>query len=296
MVIDGWIYVDGGEVNLANGQQSVPGEDNHSGPCIQQNADTLMIPVNDTFAINLSEDWTNSTLKLTHTQRTSKVPPGWNFESLWWDKKRNVIYQFGGEKPYIYQRASAPNPEESIWGLTPDGNGSGSWAEYVGSTANATWPQGILRPSHGFSGSNDTSGYFFGGVAGSHTDAQYTGPTISVPGLLTFDYDSYVFNNMSTVPDSEYTVAMEVSGSLDDAPFLNGQMLSVSNFGTEGLLVALPNPGEGGAFNNITIFDIASQQWLWQSAVGNGNDDIPSVRNDFCAVWVQGNNSDTSEM
>ena len=262
----------------------------------KENANTTMT-VNDTFAINLSEDWTNSTLRLPSTQRASEVPPGVNFGNLWWDKNRNVIYQFGGEKPYLYQRSSAPNPEESIWGLTPNGNGSGSWAQYVGSTANATWPQGLLRPSHGFSGSNGTSGYFFGGVAGTHTDAQFTGHTISVPGLLTFDYSSFVFNNKTNVPGSEYTVARDVSGSLDAPSFQNGQMLFTASFGAGGLLIALPNPGKGGgAFNNITIFDISSQQWLWQLATGSGNDDIPTLRNDFCAVWAQGNSSDTSEM
>ena len=244
---------------------------------------------NDTFAINLADDWTNATLDLITTQRPQDVPPAVNFGSLWWDEKRNILYQFGGEKSQLPQRDDVPVTDESIWGFIPNDSGSVIWSEYVGSTANTTWTQGIVRPSHGFSGSDGKNGYFFGGVASYFTDNYFTQLPFLIPGLLTFDFDSRLLENSTNVPDM----------SSQWVP--NGQIVSIPIFGAQGVLVVLgggsgaPNAGEEGnaAFNNITIFDIANNRWLWQLATG---DTIPSRRNNFCAVGVQGSNHSTSEM
>ena len=244
-----------------------------------------MTIANDTLAINLSKDWTNSTLEITPTTRPSLAPVALDFQNLWWDERKNVIYCFGGEKSRLPQRSSVPTPANSIWGFMPDGNGSGAWNQSVGPAAETAYPQNISRPSNGISASDGTTGYFLGGVVGANTDPSLHGSFVSSPGLLKFDFDSGLLQNSTNVPTAIYAWARA------------GQMISVPAFGRNGTLIAMGGgPGQSelgtGAFNNITIFDIAAQEWLSQTVTG----EIPTPRSNFCAVGVQGGDNNTFEM
>ena len=246
----------------------------------------LTITVNDTLAIPLAEDWNNVTLNLVRTVRSAEAPIAVNFQSLWWDAKQNTIYSFGGERSGLPQRANLPTTEESIWGFDLNGAGGGNWTEYVGSTAETTWPQGLVRPTNGFWSSDDTTGYFFGGLGNDHTDISFSGSDFQiVPGLVTFDFASHVLRNSTNVAD-------EISQWANV-----GRMIHVPSFGPQGVLIPLgggPGQSEAGSgfLNNITIFDIDSQTWLSQAAHG----DIPVPRSTFCSFGVQGGDNTTFEM
>ena len=245
-----------------------------------------MISANDTLAINLSEDWTNSTLEMVSTVRPSAAPIALDHQSLWWDDNKKIIYCFGGEKPLLPQRSSNTTPVDSIWAFTPFGNGSGNWSQFVGPTADITFPQDILRPTNGFSAFDNTTGYFFGGLVGANSDPSLTYEFVFSSGLLTFDFETGLLQNSTNVPTAVHAWANV------------GGMIGVSAFGQRGTLIAIgggPGQSELGTsapLNNITIFDIASQTWLSQTATG----DIPTPRSDFCAVGVQGGDNSTFEM
>ena len=286
MVADNYIYFDGGEVTIFDSQGNIsslaPGECLLLTPVISE----LIVIVNDTLAIPLAEDWTNVTLNLVHTQRSTEAPIALNFQSLWWDAKQNTIYSFGGERSKLSQRNNTPTPDASIWGFSLNGTGGGSWVEYVGSTANTTWPQGLVRPTNGFWSSDDDTGYFFGGIGNDHTDTSFSGSEFQlVPGLVTFLFASHTMSNSTNVADNASQLAYA------------GRMIHVPAFGAKGVLVPLgggPGLTEAGSgfFNNITIFDIDSQTWLSQTAKG----DIPVPRSTFCAFGVQGGDNSTFEM
>ena len=93
---------------------------------------TDFLIANTTYGIDLSKDWTNSSLKMVLTPRPENAL-ALNTESLWSDVKQNMIYCFGGymsyATPYVM---SEPTPLESLWGISPDGNGSGLWKEILG--------------------------------------------------------------------------------------------------------------------------------------------------------------------
>ena len=165
VVAGDYIYFDGGEVTTfdSNGNISslAPGDNFLLLNVISK----LTIAVNDTLAIPLAENWNNVTLNLLRTVRASDAPIAVNFQSLWWDAKQNTIYSFGGERSGLPQRANVPTTEESIWGFNLNGSGGGIWEEYVGSTAETTWPQGLVRPTNGFWSSDGDTGYFFGGIS-----------------------------------------------------------------------------------------------------------------------------------
>ena len=226
------------------------------------------------------------TLNLVRTSRSADAPIAVNFQSLWWDPKQNTIYSFGGERSGLSQRANLPTPDDGIWGFNLNGNGSGEWVEYVGSTADTTWPQGFVRPTNGFWSSDGDTGYFFGGLGNDHTDIAFSTSDFQiVPGLVTYDFASRTLRNSTNVADriSQWAYV--------------GRMIYVPAFGPKGVLIPLGGgPGQSeagsGALNNITIFDIDSQTWLSQAAKG----DIPVPRSTFCSFGVQGGDNSTFEM
>ena len=243
--------------------------------------------MNDTFAINLLQNWTNTTLSSVGTTRPLAAL-ALEFQTLWWDEANGTIYCFGGEKAGLRQRGSV-TPQESIWGLNTDGVGSGTWVEYLGSTVNNPFPQNIARPSHGFAGSDGLNGYFFGGYitpASSPSAALPWGANEFAPGLLTFNFASLNLTNDTNVAWLSESNSWPPPGRVMHAP----------SFGAAGVLLALGGrPGQteaGGPFNNISIFDLGSKKWYWQAAMGT----IPYPRSDFCAVGAQEGENSTFEM
>ena len=245
-----------------------------------------MTIVSNTFAIDFSQDWTNSTVATTALVR----PPSavaFNSQTLWWNEKNGTIYCFGGENSGYH--SSMTTPQESIWGLCPDDHGGGDWTEYVGPTSVTPFPQGILRPSNGFYGDDGENGYYFGGDIDRSSSPSITlpwGQAIFAPGLLTFNFNSLVLTN-------DTNVATHVDSSSSAAP---GRMVHAPSFGNAGILVALGGGSgrieAGGPFNNISIFDLKSKTWYYQTATGT----IPSPRSKFCAVGVQEKDMSSFEM
>ena len=177
-------------------------------------------------------------------------------------------------------------PQDSIWGLGPDGNGAGNWTEYVGPTSEKPFPQDILRPAFGFSAEDGKNGYFFGGYIDSRTDPSILGEAKTVPGLLTFDFGSLTLTN-------DTNVATRIQSSIVVHP---GVLLHAPIYGTSGILLAMGGDvGQleaGGPFNNISVSDLESRKWYFQAATGK----IPSQRWNFCAVATQGEDRASFEM
>ena len=228
----------------------------------------------------------NSTVATTTIVRPPSAT-AFNSQTLWWDEKNGTIYCFGGENSGYHN--SMATPQESIWGLSPDDHGGGNWTEYVGPTSQTPFPQGILRPTGGFNGDDGENGYYFGGHVDRSSSPSITlpwGQTVFTPGLLTFNFDSLMLTNNTNV-------ATHIEGGSSAA---SGRMVHAPSFGKAGILVALgggAGPIEaGGAFNNISIFDLESKTWYYQAATGT----IPSPRSSFCAVGVQEKTKSSFEM
>ena len=246
---------------------------------------------NETLGIDLSSDWTNSSLKIVSTGRPDNSQP-MDFESLWWSEKDNTIYSFGGERFAV--DVTLP---ESIWGLIPDGRGGGRWIEKLGPTSDKPFPSHILRPAAGASAFDSDGAYYLGGFASTGTSNAVNlefGITRPVPGLLTFDFSSQTLKNSTN--DGDYFASVY----RDDSWSPSGYMLNVPSFGTRGILLLMGGKSgkgstdisRGGDFNNLTIFDIEGQKWYSQTASGS----IPDPKSLFCAVGNQGGDNSTYEM
>ena len=197
-----------------------------------------------------------------------------NYEVPWWDDKNGVIYFFGGEKSGLPQLTNLSTPTESIWGFSPDNHGSGSWAEYLGPTADKPFPPAIARPSDGFYGTDGMNGYFLGGfitLASSNNAGLEWGAINFAPGLLTFNFASLILTNGTNVAWPFTTKSWHGPGRVVHAPL----------FGSAGILLAIGGQSAqveaGGPFNNISIFDLESKKWYWQAAMGA----IPFPRSNF---------------
>lgn len=228
---------------------------------------------NGTCGLDLSKNWTNSSVILTCTERTAKAL-ALNTEALWFNEKQNSIYCFGGDMSFA--NSYHPPPFESIWAFTPDGNGAGNWREVLGPTGVKPFPPEILRRSSGAVASDESNGYYFGGWVSKTTSLATKDNIILVPGLLTVNFTDLTITNTS------------------DGVSDHGQMVNVPHYGTSGVLIFL---GKGAwphslPFNNITIYDKTKKTWYSQLASGA----IPDIRVQYCLVGIRGIESDTFEM
>ncbi|MCJ1239231.1 hypothetical protein MMC14_007225 [Varicellaria rhodocarpa] len=260
-----WIYIDGGETSYNFG---------------------ISTPTNITFAIDLSKNWTNSTLDLITTVRPSDAL-ALNYQSLWWSKQNNIVYCFGGERSYANRVVDAIiTPLESIWGFSVDGHGSGAWNEVLGPIS-SPFPPNIIRSAGAATATDDQIGYSLGGFAslGTTPEIQSASEAFNVPGMLSFSFANLSLTNSSN------------TGYANDQAPKSGSLLQVPMYGVDGILVAMgglyPNSGVSpSGFNNISIYDTHTGNWYSQTASG----DIPEPRQEFCAVGIQDDTDSTYEI
>ena len=266
---------------------------------------------NLTLGIDLSKDWVNSTVQLVQTTRPNDSVP-LNLETLWWSETQDTIYRFGGEisdangtKPADGQERIATVPPESIWQFKPDGRGSGDWIEALGPDGRVPYPPGYINTARGASASSGGRGYYIGGYASPLTTRVFSNLAWATlreaPGLQTFDFDTLSLTNTT---DGGFFASQYQNNS---AVFDPGNMVIVPSFGVDGLVILLGGSGYSsavyqhqfesgvGLFNNVTIYDLHTGSWLWQTTTSTTG--LPPMpRGSFCAVGVQGGDNSTFEM
>lgn len=245
---------------------------------------------NITSAIDLSKDWTNSTLNIVQTMRPPDAIPLLG-ASLWFDDKNNSIYCFGGLRSYATKRlALLIPPIESIWGFKLNDQGKAVWEQVIGPVTAIPFPDTIHRVARGMAATDGNRAYYLGGFysgetsPSSDTNADHRFPA---PGLLKFDFNTLTLTNSS---DGGYK-APRVPGRSDQP---GGAMIHMPMYGDDGILGILPSGSnrENFAFNNITLYDTKNQKWYSQTTSG----DTPQPRSYFCADGVGGDQKNTFEM
>lgn len=228
---------------------------------------------NTTCGIDLSKDWTNSSLKRIQTERPVDSS-ALNYEALWYDNKRDIIYCFSGAKSTAtLALTTRPTPPDSIWGFKPDRKGSGTWSQVLGPVS-VPFSSDIRRIADGRYASDGNSAYYLGGWDSAETSFNLQGARVPRPGLLKFNFDNLTMTNSS---DDGYF-----------SPFSPGAMIYVPTYGDQGILVILPGHDYTQniiGFNSITFYDLKTDKRYSQTA----SDDIPQIRSRFCAVGIEGN-------
>jgi hypothetical protein len=249
---------------------------------------------NFTMAIDLSKDWSTSTVKPIvsyHTNGYSMLTRG---PSVWHDAVHNKVFWYGGWSYY--------DTTPSVWSFTPRSDGIVSWGNQ--------YSAGINVLSNGTSSFNDFTNvagalsvstqdkfYSLGGYMPSTNDPAESNLgnfQAAFRGLVEYDFASSTWTNTSSV-----TYQHAGYGVL-------GEGIHVPIFGKAGILVFLGGDAPTGqawgvgsigsamvAFNSITVYDIDTGTFYQQTAYGS---DIPIKRSSFCAVGVGAADNSTWEM
>ena len=215
--------------------------------------------------------------------------PLWNFQSLWYDEAQDSIFAFGGETSAL---ASSP-PDDFIWRFTPNGQGGGSWDANITSKSEIPWSLNITRPLGGAGLYTKEKGYLLGGYSSAKSSPQTAGllDFVPTPGLITYDFSSGTWGNVTGTPIVSDTGAIEWPGIVE-APFGPNGVVVVIGGETSDLTSYTPGEKERW-MSKITVYDPASGKFFQQTATG---DQIPSPRNRFCVAGVGENRSDSYEM
>lgn len=239
--------------------------------------------MDSTLSIPLSTSWTNSTVVVSAVNR-GESQLNLSSEILWTNNNSdsNSFYVFGGED----LEGTASQQDPPLWEFTADGSGGGSWAQ---ASTDSTYDS-LNQPTHALGTSGNALGFALGGAEDCATyavgGADCGGSQIPVPGLVMFNMTTGSFSNISAASGHGIsTTGTAYNGGAEFAP----------NFGAEGVAVffggqSSPSSTIDGdsptvSLGRLAIFDPSTQAWYSQQATG---DNIPSDRNAFCSVGVQG--------
>lgn len=232
---------------------------------------------NTILSINLSQNWTNSTVQIISTAKPAGCA-SLNGPSLWYNPPEGVLYSGFAGWQSLFNTEYVDLNNISIWTFTPDGTGSGAWKDVIpsGSTALAS----LNRPEQAFQAFGNDSAWVLGGF-----DEYDPGQYPYLPSMVHFNMSSRTFANTST------PATLANNGAVD-----NGIMHYVSSFGPQGFFLVMGGdtiqhvPGLV-SFDTVAVFDPAKQEWFNQSTTGSP----PTSRLEFCTAGIESTNG-TYEM
>ncbi|KAK0644772.1 hypothetical protein DIS24_g8518 [Lasiodiplodia hormozganensis] len=259
LVVGDYVYIDGGEFATYD-----------NGKVQHEFSNTLL-------SIDLSKNWTNSTVTLHSTSKPTSVPSLVQ-GGLWYDSSADVIYTgFAGRTSFLNTSELDPWPL-GIWTFKPDGLGSGTWGTALASTDSAF--DSITRPHLAAVAHGNGVGYALGGSIKTAQDDIVGSDLVNVDGMLRFDMATKELTNV-TVEGPRFH-----NGHLQHA-----QMVYVPNFGPDGVFVVLggvKTSPQTDAFDwgTVTVFDPKEGKWYDQETTGN----TPLARKEFCTTGLASDN------
>lgn len=204
--------------------------------------------------------------------------PNFNLPAFWVDTNNGTAFMYGGEYSYLNPWIGPTTvPPEAWWAFTLEGGGT--WTN-IDQSFDDTFPT-LTRPSYGgYTYGEGLGGFYLGGKHGSRGSQKTNiGGYTSSPGMQFFNFTDQSWTNSST------------SKLYDTGTFVSGSLQYTQNWGDAGLVVVLGGQDHETQrflpWNNITLFDPATQNWYHQTAAG----DVPSIRGAFCNVGIGQNAS-----
>ena len=233
--------------------------------------------MNDTLIIDLSKSWAPGTVSI--KALVKDAAPTRNWGSLWADSD-NSIFSFGGTRSMMLSTPISTNPGVQLWKFT-----GSNWSQVLDSPSTSSPTLTGISPAAGASVFANGQGYMLGGFQGDKRSGTYGNIVQPWTGLLSYNSTSNIWSNDSTAGLTPYGL-------------IGNQLLVAPEYGAEGILIAIGGQFTGPvnwtddgenfvSFSNISVYDIASNSWFWQTATGNtGPGDIPPSRTVFCSVGV----------
>ena len=244
---------------------------------------TLPCTASTTLAIDLSKDWTNSTVLFKSTSKPNGMPL-LSQTTLWYDESSGLLYTGANGRDTNYGNDVSPSAL-SLWSFKPDGAGSGTWSEAL-DTNDQAWGS-LTRSVRGLAAYGGDSAFVLSGVANSQTslETQDAPNDILLPGIVQFNMTTKKFTNSSA---RGYTYNQTAQ---------SGNAQYVPSFGPNGLFLFMggfnitDNDDVGIPLDNIWVYEPVTDKWYNQTASGN----VPMARREACIAGVNSTNG-TYEM
>ena len=227
------------------------------------------------LSIDLSKDWTNSTVTIQTIPKDPGVPI-LNSPSVWYHESTREIYT--GYTGYSPSFDLGPPPPLSLWTFKLDDTGNGIWNQVFNANA-SQWPS-KARPALSYMAYDNSSAYILSGLG--NLSISVTAPLLG--GMIQFNMDTKTFSNNSN--------ALGPS----DVPAYGGSLHYVPVYGSGGLHVAMGgNDARSGVaaidFGTVLVYDPVGSVWYNQSTTGYK----PAPRKHFCTAGSASSNQ-TYEM
>jgi hypothetical protein len=202
---------------------------------------------------------------------------------MWTDSENHSFYIWGGQAPY----GNLTN-DKNLWRFAADGQGGGAWD--VVNPANPDVFINQIRTNGASWATCRRKGFHLGGYRGYDTD-RTQGMTVNstlqpVPGMLTYDFDSRVWTNVSAVGFNSFGTSLFGGGTCAENQGDEGVFFSLG--GEVSDLVSWDERG-AGLINtaNVSFFNPATNSWHSQMTTG----DIPEPRYRHCVAGTRGPNN-----
>ncbi|KAI1189260.1 hypothetical protein F5B17DRAFT_428722 [Nemania serpens] len=259
-VLGDYLYIDGGQITeRVNG--SAP-------------ADSPAYNVNTTWSVDLTETWTNETVRFRSIPKTA---PHLGTQIHWTDPSTKSLYTWGGST------SDGSSPSQGLWRFTADGSGGGSWVQVIQRDFAAF---SKLRGTVGsaFTQTEDV-GFAFGGAVTKASDGSITKglPGYATPGLVSYNFRTGEWENSTTQSYSGYGTSLNARAEY--VPFgPNGLLLFLG--GAETPVDATNETIVEISWNRISMVDPVTKEWHTQTTSGTKPPTIES----HCSVGVPGPN------
>ncbi|KAI1172601.1 hypothetical protein F4777DRAFT_590419 [Nemania sp. FL0916] len=259
-VVGDYVYIDGGQVTeRVNGSEP---------------AESLAHDVNATWSIDMTEKWTNETVRIRSIPRAA---PGLNEQIHWTDPSTNSLYTWGG-----FASDGSP-PPQALWRLAADGSGGGSWTQ-VRQRDFAGFSK-LLSPFGAAFAQMEDVGYALGGAVTQSSDGSVAKgmPGDAVPGLVSYNFETGDWANSTTTAYGGYGTSL--GARAEPVPFgPNGLLLFLG--GAETQVDATNDSISEVKWDRITLVDPVTQMWHSQTTSGSR----PPTIEAHCSVGVAGPN------
>lgn len=196
------VYIDGGEYSTYN-----DGEVDFEYcryPVVKRAVSLIQLTAsplqaNTLLSIDLSKNWTNSTLAMHSTTKPTSVP-SLVYPGLCYDEDTNLLYTGFAGRTSVFNTSELDPWQMGIWIFEPDGLGSGTWGTALDSSASVF--DIITRPYTAAIAHGNRVGYALGGSVTWQTapDAvKDTSATVSICSFGDVHGTSFLVNKLAMI-------------------------------------------------------------------------------------------------